>query len=78
MAQRLEEAERFSGLIASQIGVGETILKRIAQIATATKETQRAAPARAEQPTAHGVTRAAAEAAERLRELRQRGTEKAA
>ncbi len=79
LAQRLQEAERFSGLIANQIGVGETILKRITQIATATRETQRvAAPVDTAQPTAHGVTRAAAEAAERLRDLRQRGTEKAA
>jgi hypothetical protein len=83
LAQRLQEAERYSNHIANQINTGEAVLKRIAQIAAATKQAGRSAGPSTPQlngsaPSAKGLTVAAAEAADRLRELRRRGEERAA
>jgi hypothetical protein len=69
LGERLRAAERFSGSIASQLKVGDEILKRLTQIAAAAKPTPVLAPVA---PDAK-VTAAAAHAFAERRRLRSGG-----
>jgi Domain of unknown function (DUF6468) len=69
LGERLRAAERFSGSIASQLKVGDEILKRLTQIAAAAKPTPVLTPVA---PDAK-VTAAAAHAFAERRRLRSGG-----
>ncbi len=94
LGERLLEAERFSQQLSDQIGVGETVLGRITQIAEAAKPAPARAPADSvadhaaaqtavAQPAsrtmnARDLRQAAAETAARLERFRKTNSERAA